>query len=170
MPIKSADTLKPNGSFAVAEAEDITIHTADGEERLPDYLARLRGDDTYKAYTDQKIADLVNGAPETLDTLKEIADELQANKSAMEAITDAVRNHTHDLADTLKPGFMSVTDKSRVDDFSKGIDYYGRNFYTFVQEVVHAMNLNRSRLNNIGNYGDYERVFDETIGDSSSDD
>ena len=32
-------------------------------------------------YTDQKIADLIGGAPETLDTLKEVADAIQANKN-----------------------------------------------------------------------------------------
>ena len=39
-----------------------------------------------KSYTDQKIASLIDGAPETLDTLKEISNELSNNKSAIEAI------------------------------------------------------------------------------------
>ena len=33
-----------------------------------------------KAYADQKIADLVNDAPETMNTLKEVSDALDANK------------------------------------------------------------------------------------------
>lgn len=170
MPIKSADTLKPNGSFAVAEAEDITIKTTSGgEEWLPDYLASLKGDDAYKAYTDQKIADLVNGAPETLDTLKEIADELKKNETALAAITDAVQNHTHDLADASKPGFMSVIDFARVADFAMGVDLWGDDFYNFVYTVRQSDNLFRSYFSRLGHYSDYLKKFNESIGKSSSD-
>lgn len=41
-------------------------------------------------YTDNKIASLINGAPSTLDTLKEIADALDANDDVVEALNDAV--------------------------------------------------------------------------------
>ncbi len=42
-------------------------------------------------YTDRKIADLIGGAPETLDTLKEVADAIQANKDVSEALDAAIR-------------------------------------------------------------------------------
>lgn len=42
------------------------------------------------AYTDQKIADLINGAPETLDTIKEVADAIQENESVVEALDEAI--------------------------------------------------------------------------------
>lgn len=41
-------------------------------------------------YTDQKIADLIGGAPETLDTLKEVADAIQANKNVSTALDAAI--------------------------------------------------------------------------------
>ncbi|MFG6379153.1 MAG: phage tail protein, partial [Lachnospiraceae bacterium] len=41
-------------------------------------------------YTDRKIADLIGGAPETLDTLKEVADAIQANKDVSEALDEAI--------------------------------------------------------------------------------
>ena len=41
-------------------------------------------------YTDQKIADLIGGAPETLDTLKEVADAIQANKEVSTALDAAI--------------------------------------------------------------------------------
>lgn len=41
-------------------------------------------------YTDQKIANLINGAPETLDTLKEIADAMAENESVVEALDAAI--------------------------------------------------------------------------------
>lgn len=41
-------------------------------------------------YTDQKIADLINGAPETMDTLKEIADAIEKNKSVVKALDKSI--------------------------------------------------------------------------------
>ena len=41
-------------------------------------------------YTDSKIADLVGSAPETLDTLKEVADAIQANKDVSIALDAAI--------------------------------------------------------------------------------
>lgn len=152
MAIKAADTLKPNSNFAIVEAEDITIKTADGgEERLPDYLARLKGDGAYKSYTDQKIADLVDGAPETLDTLKEIADELAKNETAMEAITAAVQNHTHAEATTERAGFMSAADKASLDSTgSMPVSAYVR---TLVMET--ATNLRNEFLQYTNNQIEY---------------
>ncbi len=43
-------------------------------------------------YTDQKIADLIGGAPETLDTLKEVADAIEENEDIVEALHAAVGN------------------------------------------------------------------------------
>lgn len=42
------------------------------------------------AYTDRKVADLINGAPETLDTLKEIADAMEAEHTVVEALDEAI--------------------------------------------------------------------------------
>lgn len=42
------------------------------------------------AYADQKIAELINGAPETLDTLKKIADAMTENADVVEALNDAI--------------------------------------------------------------------------------
>lgn len=42
------------------------------------------------AYTLQKIADLINGAPSTLDTLGEIAQAMSDNESVVEALNEAV--------------------------------------------------------------------------------
>ena len=50
-------------------------------------------DDAYansNKYTDEKIADLIDGAPETMDTLKEIADAIEKNKSVVEALDKSI--------------------------------------------------------------------------------
>lgn len=41
-------------------------------------------------YTDQAIADLIGGAPTTLDTLKEIADAIEENETVVEALDAAI--------------------------------------------------------------------------------
>lgn len=45
-----------------------------------------------KEYTDNKISNLINGAPETLDTLKEVADAIAANNSVTSALNAAIGN------------------------------------------------------------------------------
>jgi len=43
-----------------------------------------------KSYADKKIVDLVGGAPATLDTLKEVSDAFEANKTVVEALDAAI--------------------------------------------------------------------------------
>ena len=43
-----------------------------------------------KEYTDSEIAGLINGAPTTLDTLKEIADAMSENQTVVEALNTAI--------------------------------------------------------------------------------
>lgn len=43
-----------------------------------------------KKYTDDKIAGLIDGAPTTLDTLKEIADAMSSNDTVVEALEAAI--------------------------------------------------------------------------------
>ena len=43
-----------------------------------------------KEYTDGKIADIINGAPSTLDTLSEIATAMDENKSVVDALDKAI--------------------------------------------------------------------------------
>ena len=42
------------------------------------------------AYADKKVADLIGGAPESLDTLKDVADAIKENESVMDALDAAV--------------------------------------------------------------------------------
>lgn len=53
-----------------------------------------------KGYTDQKIADLINGAPTTLDTLKEIADAMAENDKVVDLLNEAIgaKANTTDLS------------------------------------------------------------------------
>lgn len=45
-----------------------------------------------KGYTDEQINNLVNGAPEAMDTLKELADAIAENSDLMDALNAAIGN------------------------------------------------------------------------------
>lgn len=51
-----------------------------------------------KAYADAEIAALVNSAPETLDTLGELAAALQENESVVDALNSAITNKVDKVA------------------------------------------------------------------------
>ncbi len=70
------------------------------------YIANADGSASEKTivdYVNQKIADLIGGAPETYDTLKEIADYIASHQSVADALNTAIgtkadKNHTHTIA------------------------------------------------------------------------
>lgn len=63
-----------------------------------------------KSYVDTKVADLVNSAPETLDTLGEVAKAIQDNESVVDALNSAIG---------------SKADKTELTDYVKFTDYAG---------------------------------------------
>ncbi|MFG6325572.1 MAG: hypothetical protein K1W00_01850 [Lachnospiraceae bacterium] len=69
--------------------------TEDEREKWNDTLnnAKEYSNETYQqatGYTDLKIAQLINGAPETLDTLKEVADAIKENETVVDALDAAI--------------------------------------------------------------------------------
>jgi len=69
--------------------------------------------DSSKSYTDQKISDLVGGAPEILDTISEIATALQNEQSA----TIAIMNQISAVQDS-----VNLLDDQKEDKSNKSID------------------------------------------------
>ena len=66
----------------------ISIIYKDSTTDLNTYLDNLTKE--VKSYTDTKISDLINGAPTTLDTLKEIADAIETSSSTIEVLNEAI--------------------------------------------------------------------------------
>lgn len=70
---------------------------------------------TAKSYTDQKVADLVGTAPETMDTLQEVAAAIEAHQDVTDALNSAIGNKvdkvsgkglsTNDLTNALKSNY-----------------------------------------------------------------
>lgn len=72
-------------------------HADDTEEQFQQQYEQLTG------YTDTRIGQLINGAPETLDTIKEIADAILENETVIEALNEAIGkklNKDGDISDT----------------------------------------------------------------------
>ena len=59
-----------------------------------------------ETFVNTKISELINGAPTTLDTLKEIADAMSANQSVVEALEKSIGNkaNSSDLANYIPQG------------------------------------------------------------------
>lgn len=68
------------------------------------------------AYTDTQISNVIGGAPETLDTLKELADALTSSDSVLNDVKYAIESHRHDNATQTADGFMSKEDKTFLDN------------------------------------------------------
>lgn len=86
---------KANADAITAEAERATAQETILDNKFTAEAVAIRAliDAAYASangYTDNKIASLVNGAPETLDTLKEIADALEQNEDVVEALNNAI--------------------------------------------------------------------------------
>jgi hypothetical protein len=79
----SADGTITSETYQLAHLTDSTIHITSAE--------RNRWNDTYtKTETDSQIANLVNSAPETLDTLGELAEAFQEHEEVVDVLNAAI--------------------------------------------------------------------------------
>lgn len=93
--------IQPKGEYLTSET-DPTVPSWAKEPSKPTYTASEVGADAAgsastalanaKEYVDQAISNLVGGAPETLNTLKEISDALAESEEAVAAIDAAIGN------------------------------------------------------------------------------
>lgn len=99
---------------------------------------------TITGYIDQKITDIVGAAPETLDTLGEIATAITTNSDAIEAIksngTDkiaAVEQSIATINDTITTAQQSITDnKNAIDKLDSDVPKYTVFSYTSDDQVT----------------------------------
>lgn len=68
----------------IVQLTDSTTSTSTTTAATANSVKRVRD------YTDQKIASLIDGAPETLDTLKEVADAIHENEDVVDALNSAI--------------------------------------------------------------------------------
>ena len=97
--MQAADKRKLDGiaenanSYTHPSSHPASMITLDATHRFVTDAEKQAWDALYAqlvAYTDGKIADLIGGAPATLDTLKEIADAVAENKGVDQALNEAI--------------------------------------------------------------------------------
>ena len=117
--------------------------------------------DSANEYTDQKIADLINGAPTTLDTLKEIADAMEKNQNVVKALDKSIgtKANSSDLtghtSDTNNPhnvtaeqlGLGDVVESEVATDFSEAET---PKFQQTIDDVLYGVNELKGDLVHIG--------------------
>jgi len=80
--------LVDNDDFIKKMAEQLILSVQQNKSAASEYTNAMYQQAT--GYADQKIADLINGAPGTLDTLGEIAQAMQDNKDVVQALDQAI--------------------------------------------------------------------------------
>jgi hypothetical protein len=99
MDTAQADIISLDGRMTTAEGEidaaqselislDGRLDIIEGADNVVGSIAKAEKD--AKDYADQKVADLVNSAPETLDTLKELSDALGADPNFATTISNQI--------------------------------------------------------------------------------
>lgn len=76
---ESANASNISSEISRAKAQEETLNTA-----------IATSEKNSKKYTDTKIANLINGAPETMDTLKEVSDAIASSRTVEEALNKAI--------------------------------------------------------------------------------
>ena len=93
----------PNNETLIAVIDAIDETKAD-KETLKNYYLKTEADVLHteiEDYVDNQVAALVNSAPETLDTLGELAAAFEENKEVVEALDASITNKQDKVSDTL---------------------------------------------------------------------
>lgn len=135
-------------------------------------------------YTDKKIADLIDGAPETLDTLKEVADAIKESKDVEEALNNAIGtkanqteldthtgNDTIHITTTERTNWNDANDKkhehvnkSVLDNITTALITAWNGAVDHIKDTVsHITSQERTLWNTVANKLD-KTVFDNQIG------
>ena len=76
---------------------------------------------TAKTYTDNKISALINGAPETLDTLDEIAAALKDNDDIIDVLNESIGNKVDKVSGKgLSTNDYTTSDKNKLSSIEQG--------------------------------------------------
>lgn len=99
--------------FAVTVADAVLMSDKDNETK------------TIVDFVNEKIAELIGGAPATYDTLKEIADYISSHKDVSDALNAAIANKADkSIATSSRDGLMPKGDKAKIDGIEPGANNY----------------------------------------------
>lgn len=99
--------------FAFTVADAVLISDKDNETK------------TIIDFVNEKITELIGGAPATYDTLKEIADYISSHKDVSDALNAAIANKADkSIATSSRDGLMPKGDKAKIDGIDPGANNY----------------------------------------------
>ena len=108
----------------VATASSNGLMSSADKQNLDNLVSNTAGYQT-ESQVDAKIAALVDSAPETLDTLNELAAALGDDPSFITTITNQIANKADNtVATTSTNGLMSSTDKQKLDSVEENANHY----------------------------------------------
>ena len=116
--------LLSESDFELATSKNITISLVTSnytEDRRLGAIANKAD----KIYVDEKIADLVNSAPETLDTLGELATAFSENKEVVDALDEAITSKAN-KAEVLLKIAQTLTDEE-LTQVRQNLRFIGKN-------------------------------------------
>lgn len=115
----SALGIQPKGDYAPVESPVFT-----GTPEAPTPAENTNNTQiATTAYVKTLISNLINGAPETLDTLKEIADALGENDDAVQALNAAIGNKVDKVAGKgLSTNDYTATEKNKLSGIASGAE------------------------------------------------
>ena len=101
-PLAMAATLQMADGKNITDANGIAVQFGDKINMNGNTIISVgtpvgATDVSNKAYVDQKVADIINGAPAALDTLNELANALGDNASFASEVTNTLATHTASL-------------------------------------------------------------------------
>lgn len=113
------------GSDLTEESAPTIREIASDEANIALNLAKSYADSSATTAANNVKNDLLNGAGEAYDTLKELGDLIGENTDALEALESiasgkADASHTHDNSTSSSAGFMSASDKTKLDGIADG--------------------------------------------------
>lgn len=140
----------------VIEENDPTVPAWAKENTKPSYTASEVGADSFgsanialknaKAYTDQKISDLIGGAPSTLDTLKEIADAMEEHAEVVDALEESIGTKLNKTGDSenLTATFTRSETRSNITSGEKHSVLFGKisKFFSDLKSVAFSADYN----------------------------
>ena len=109
------DSLGNKISDTYATKNELSAAASNASSQAADALS------TAKTYTDNKISALINGAPETLDTLDEIAAALKDNDDIIDVLNESIGNKVDKVSGKgLSTNDYTTSDKNKLSSIEQG--------------------------------------------------
>lgn len=137
--IKLSEFINDNNYQTLAEVQALidAIPTPDVSGQINSHNIDETAHQDIRNLIDTKISALINGAPTTLDTLKEIADAMTENQSVVDALETAIGNkaNTSDLSNYLPLTAGSSKPLTDILYANNGVRIGSNNYLNFVSEA-----------------------------------